>query len=376
MKDYYDTLGVSKTASQEEIKSAYRKMAAKHHPDHNKAENAEEHFKEINEAYQVLSDPQKRKLFDQGVSFEGGSPSGGGFGGNSQFGGGGFGGGGWPFGAGAPAGGAQTYTWTSGDGGDPFSDIFDSFFGGGRTRSARTQKNNQGEDLEIALEISLRDAAFGTDKTLTYNKYSSCSDCKGKGGEGEQSCSACGGSGVVAKTVGSMFGNIAMQTTCDKCKGEGKTFKTTCSACRGTGRESIRNTLNIKVPKGAYTDLRLAFEGQGNAGVKGGSAGTLYVRFKVKDETKFKREQDDVFSEIKVPVTTAVLGGKVPVDTLHGMFELKIPSGTQSETLFRIRGKGMGKLREQGFGDHYAKVKLEIPKRLSRSQKHLWQQLG
>lgn len=370
MKDYYDTLGVSKTASQDEIKSAYRKMAVKYHPDHNKAADAEERFKEINEAYQVLSDPQKRKLFDQGVSFEGGSPAGGSSG--NPFGEGS------PFGAGSPFGGAQTYTWSSGSpfgSGDPFSDLFDSFFGGGTRRDRSRRRGNTGENLELVIEISLREAAFGAEKTVEYNRYVRCDKCKGKGGEGEETCPACKGTGRVAKSIGSMFGNIAIQAACDKCHSEGKTFKTTCSTCRGSGRVSMRNTLKIKVPKGAYQDLRLAFEGEGSAGTKGGPAGMLYVRFKVKTEPGFQREHDDVYSAVSIPVTTAVLGGKVPVKTLHGEFELKIPAGTQGETLFRLRGKGMGKLREQGFGDHYAKIKIEIPKRLSRGQKKLWEQL-
>lgn len=369
MKDYYDTLGVAKTASSADIKTAYRKMAAKYHPDHNKATDAEDRFKEINEAYQVLSDPQKRKLFDQGVSFEGGTPG--------------------DTGAGSPFGQAGGYTWTTGSSGTTFDfdsfggvdSIFDSLFGGfgGRTGRSRTQRtraaSNRGEDLQLGITISLQEAAFGIDKTIEYNHMALCATCKGAGGEGAENCSECKGSGQVARQIGSMFGNIAVQTMCQKCGGEGKSFKSVCPTCQGSGRVSNKNKMKIKVPQGAYTGMSLAFEGEGNAGIKGGASGALYIKIRVAADKAFSREGDDIYSSTKLPVTTAVLGGITEVSTLHGNFNLKIPAGTQGSTLFRIRGKGMGKLRSTGFGDHYVKVEIEVPKRLSRQQKNLWKEL-
>jgi len=371
MKDYYDTLGVAKSASADEIKSAYRKMAAKYHPDHNKAADAEEKFKEINEAYQVLSDPQKRKLFDQGVSFEGGGQNAG-AGGSSA--------GGYTWTGGSPFGGMEESGGTTFDF-DSFGgidSIFDTFFGGG-SRSNRGRRGRsrsaQGEDLELQVTISLQEAAFGTEKSVEYNHMVQCATCKGQGGQGAETCSECKGKGQVARQIGSMFGNIAVQTTCPQCRGEGKTFKTTCPTCQGSGRVSHKNRMKIKVPQGAYTGMALSFEGEGNAGIKGGDSGALYIRIKVAPDKTFSRDGDDVYSSAKLPVVTAVLGGTTEVSTLHGNFNLKIPAGTQGSTLFRIRGKGMGKLRSQGFGDHYVKVEIEIPKRLSRQQKKLWKEL-
>jgi len=381
MKDYYDTLGVAKSASEAEIKSAYRKMASKYHPDHNKAADSEEKFKEINEAYQVLSDPQKRKLFDQGVSFEGGGPN---AGAGSPFGQGGVGGtsaGGYTWSGGSPFGGVgepggTTFDFDSFGGIDS---IFDNFFGGsGRSnRGRRTgSSSSRGEDLELGITVSLQEAAFGTEKSVEYNHQGSCATCKGQGGQGAETCSECKGSGQVARQIGSMFGNIAVQTTCPKCHGEGKTFKTVCSSCGGTGRVSNKNKMKIKIPQGAYTGMTLAFEGEGNTGIKGGTSGALYIKLTVASDKTFSRDGDDIYSSVKLPVTTAVLGGTTEVSTLHGNFNLKIPSGTQGSTLFRIRGKGMGKLRSSGFGDHYVKVEIEVPKRLSRAQKKLWKELG
>ena len=353
MKDYYQILGVERDASQDEIKKAFRKLAAKYHPDHNKSPEAEERFKEINEAYQVLSDPERRRLYDQfgsdvGGQYAGASPD---FS-NVRF-------TSMPF---------ETFFENFDTAFGDFSDIFSSFFGG--------ERREQGENIEIEIAVTLKEACFGVEKTIEYQRDGICAMCNGFGGEDSEKCTMCGGVGTVMKRVGGFFPNINIKSVCPRCGGRGVITKTKCPNCGGDGIVKEKKKLTIKIPKGSYDGMILRFKGLGNEKGSFLKAGDLLVHIHVLRDEKFERDGDNTLSVVRVPVVTAVLGGFVNVETLHGVVPVKIRSGTQGGTVLRLRGYGFGKLHRNGFGDHFVRIEIEIPKRLSKKDKNVWKKLA
>ena len=350
-KDYYDILGVSKEASRTEIKKAYKKLAKKYHPDLNKDnDESAEKFKDINEAASVLGDEKKRQHYDQ---FGSEGTQHGGFD-SSNFNGYDFGG----FGSG---------------GSFDFGDIFEALFGGrrGRGRGAGPQR---GADLRYDLEIELEDAAFGADKTLVIPRLEKCSRCGGSGAESEadiEICGQCHGSGVVNVVKRTPFGVFQSTTACPKCRGQGKQIKKECPVCDGTGLVKKTRKIEIKIPAGAQDGTRLRIAGEGEAGEKGGPNGDLYVVVHVREHKIFERHGDDLFVEVPISFAVAALGGEIDVPTLEGKAELKIPSGTQTETVFRMRDKGIPNLRGLGKGSQNVRVTVEVPIKLSAKKKKL-----
>ncbi len=342
-KDYYKTLGVSKDASKEDIKKAYKKLAKKYHPDLNKDNpEAEKKFKEINEAASVLTDDQKRSQYDQ---FGSAGP---------QFGNGGFGGG-----------------FEGFQGGDfDFNDIFSSFFGGGG-RSPRRRGPRPGDDLRYDIEITLEDVAKGLEKKVKIKKTDKCSYCDGKGGTGVKTCSTCHGRGSVMQQRRTPFGIFQTQTTCPTCHGRGEIIENKCSHCHGTGQELKEKTIKISVPKGVSDGTRLRLSGEGEAGEAGAPSGDLYVFIHVKEHDLFERDGSDLYIEVPITFSQAALGAKIKVPTILGKAELKIPAGTQPETLLRMKGKGLSNLRYSGSGDQYVKITIDVPTKLTKKQKDL-----
>lgn len=343
-RDYYEVLGVHKNASETEIKKAFRKLAVQHHPDKNQGDKeAEEKFKEATEAYEVLSDAQKRAQYDQfghaGVS------------------GAGFGGGG--FGAGSPF-------------GDIFNDIFGDIFGGGAGR--RTQ-GRRGDDLLYNLEITFEQAAFGCEQKIEVPYAKRCSACNGSGakpGTEPKICPTCRGAGQVRYQQGF----FSVSKTCGQCNGEGKVVDDPCPECRGKGGVKDTKTLSVKVPGGVETGSRLKLSGEGGQGVKGGPNGDLYVAISVKEHPLFQREDDNVICEIPISFAQAALGCEIEVPTLDGKVAMKIPDGTQSGKIYRLRGKGIPSLQGYGRGDQLVIVKVETPTNLNRKQKDLLEEFA
>jgi molecular chaperone DnaJ len=351
-KDYYKTLGVDKNATKEEIKRAYKRLAKKYHPDLNKDNpDAEPKFKEINEAASVLADDEKRSQYDQfGTTAE-------------NFGGHGFGG--FNF---------DDLMGNIFESGFDFDSIFDSFFGGSNIFGRRRKGRERGADLRYDLEITLEEAAEGAEKTITIPRLERCPDCHGKGGEGEEECPDCHGSGVLRRTQRTPFGLFSTQTTCRKCHGEGSIISKKCQKCHGEGRVEKTRKLEIKIPAGSETGTNLRVMGEGEAGQKGAAAGNLYVIIHVKPHKIFEREGNDLYVEVLLSFTTAALGGQIEVPTLKGKAALKIPPGTQTGTIFRMRGKGMPSLHGDGNGDQNVRVRIITPKKLSKKQKELLSQ--
>lgn len=349
-RDYYEILGVDKNATEDDIKKAYRKMARKYHPDlHKDDPTAADKFKEVNEAYQTLSDAEKRAQYDQfghdayEQAQKGGAGAGSGFGG--------FGG-------------------QGGFGGFDMGDIFDMFTGG----AGRRQRNGpeRGDDLRYDMEISLREAASGLTKTFTVKKKENCSKCHGSGAEpgtNVETCSHCHGTGQERIVRNSPFGQMVNVTTCRYCGGTGKIIHQKCSTCRGTGLQMVEKKLEIRIPAGADTGVRMRIAGEGNPGKRGGPAGDLYVYIYVKADPDFERDGDDLYCKTDISFPTAALGNVVKVQTLDNEVELKIPAGTQSGTRFRIKGSGMPKLRGGGKGDLYVIVNVTVPRNLRGEQK-------
>jgi|SRR5579884_970180 len=347
-KDFYEVLGVSRTASADEIKRAYRALARKHHPDvaHNKTE-AEHRFKEINEAYEVLSDPQKRAQYDRY-----GSVSNGGAGGFGDFGfGQGFGGG--------------------------FGDIFDIFFGdrmGGQQTQARRSGPSRGSDLRYDLEITLEEAFGGTTKEIQFNHLAQCETCRGSGaapGTLVVACDRCGGSGVQRMVRQTPLGQFVTQSTCTRCDGEGQVFQQPCAACGGRGRREVERHLTVKVPAGVDDGSRIRISGNGEAGIRGGPAGDLYVYLTIAPHPLFKRDGLDTCVDVPVSFPQAALGGQITVPSLEGDVPLNIHAGTQTGTTFRMRGLGMPSVRGNQRGDHVVTVHVLVPAKLSKRQREL-----
>lgn len=347
--DYYDILGVSKGASDEEIKKAYKKMAKKYHPDLNSGnKDSEAEFKKVNEAYSVLKDKQKRANYDQ----FGKAGAQGGFGGGA----GGFGGfEGFDFG-----------------GGDPFSDIFDSFFGGSSGR--RRRGPSRGADLQYSIDITLEEAYAGVKKSFSIPKYETCSHCSGSGAESPSdvvSCPTCRGTGRVTRQQRTPFGVFQTTGSCPDCQGQGTVVKHLCHECGGAGKIKVNKEIEIKIPKGVDSGNQLRVPGEGEAGEKGASAGDLYVRIIVKEHEIFTRESENIYTEVPISFAQAAIGSSVEVPTLNGSAELKIPEGTESGTVFRMKGKGMPILSKSAHGDEFVKVQIKTPNKLSKKQKEL-----
>lgn len=348
-RDYYEVLGVSKTASQDEIKSAFRKLAKKYHPDVSKEENAEEKFKEVQEAYAVLSDENKRRQYDQfgHSAFTNGQ---GGFSGFDGF----------------DFGGME----------DIFGDIFSSFgFGGGRGNRGGKRRQD-GSDLLYRMTISFEEAVMGTKKDIKVEVEDECDNCHGEGGFNSHTCSECKGSGTVTRQQSTMFGSFLSRTTCPTCGGTGTSFEKVCNVCHGTGKESKAKTLTVTVPKGVDTGNRLRLAGKGEKGINGGNPGDLYIEFTVKEDDFYKRDGNDIYVVIPLTITEAVLGCKKKVPTLYGNVELTIPDGTKNNTKLRLKGKGIDSDIDNKKGDMYVITNVVIPGKLNRKQKELFKELS
>lgn len=352
-RDYYEVLGVSRDASQGDIKKSYRKLAMKHHPDQNPDDpKAEEKFKEIGEAYEVISDEEKRAAYDRygHAAFKSGGGGGGGRGGfhdpmdifSQVFGGGG--------------------------GGSMFDDLFGGGGGGGGRRRDRSGKK-RGSDLRYDLEITLEEAAEGVEKELEIEKYASCVKCSGSGSKsgsaGTITCSTCGGRGV----VGQQRGIFIQQATCPDCRGSGQIIADPCEDCGGDGRKQAPERVSIRIPAGVDDGTRLRSTGKGDAGMRGGAAGDLYVFLHLRDHDVFQRDGDDLYCEVPLPFSTAALGGELEVPTLTGSATMKVPAGTQGGTTFRLRDRGMPSLNGRGKGDLHVEVQVEVPTRLNSDQR-------
>lgn len=364
-KDYYKTLGVEKNAGDEEVKKAFRRLAHEHHPD--KGGN-EQKFKDINEAYQVLGDKQKRAKYDQfgSAAFENG-----GFGGFSAGGGPAQG---WDFNQGG-FGPASGWNINMDDLGD-FSDILGGMFGfsarGGQGRQKR------GNDIETEVQIDFLESVFGVDKTLKLYKTSACSVCKGSGAEPDSkvvSCSTCGGKGRIQQAQRTMLGTINTVVTCPDCHGAGERAEKPCKHCNGTGLEKRETTVNFKIPAGISNGEAVRMSGEGEYAGRGGRPGDLYIRVRVKAHPEFTRDEWDVLSTVHVAFSLLVLGGEIDINTVDGPVTLKIPSGTQAGTVFKLKNKGIPVLNGFGRGDHLITIMPEIPKKLSREQKRLLEEL-
>ena len=363
-RDLYEVLGVSKDASDTDIKRAYRKLSKQYHPDINKEAGAEEKFKEIAEAYEILSDSQKRAAYDQygHASYDPNSGfSGGGFGGFEGF--GGFGGQGF----------SGSYT-----GG--FEDIFDTFFGGGGGRRGhRANMPRQGADLQYVMDLTFEEAIFGKEEVIHYHRNAECETCHGTGakpGTDPVTCSKCHGAGVINVERATPFGRMMSQTTCDVCGGTGQEIKEKCETCHGHKHVEETHKVKVKVPAGVENGNQMPLRGQGEAGENGGPYGDLYVIFRVGKSDTFEREGADIFYELPINFAQAALGDEVDVPTVHGKVKLKVPAGTQSGTVLRLRGKGAPRLRGSGMGDQHVTVRVVTPKHLTDKQREAMQIFG
>lgn len=357
-RNYYDVLGVSKTADEKEIKSAFRKLAKQYHPDVNKEAGAEEKFKEIGEAYAVLSDPEKRRQYDQfgHEAFTQGAAQGG-FGG-------GFGG----------------FSADDIDLSSIFEDLFGgSMFGGssfGGGRGNRRNRPTKGRDSLVNVTLSFEEAVFGCKKTINLDLDTECSKCDGKGGSGEETCSTCGGRGRVVTQQRTMFGVFQSESTCPDCNGKGKTYKNTCKECGGNGHVIKNKEIEITVPEGVDTGHQLRISGKGAAGYNGGPNGDIYIEFKVKDHPLFERKENDIYVDVPLTITEAVLGCKKEVPTLTGVVVIDIDAGSQSGDQLRLRGKGIKDPTRNKKGDMYVVLDVVIPNKLDRKQKELFKELS
>ncbi len=339
-RDYYEVLGIDRNATGEDIKKAFRKLAFQYHPDRNNENGATEKFKELNEAYEVLSSPDKRATYDR-------------------------------FGhAGSDSG--------IGQGFEGFGDIFDAFFGG-MNATVNRQGPRQGNDLQQSVTLTLEEVAFGCDKEVNISRIENCSMCHGTGskpGTRPVKCPVCNGSGQVRRVQQSLFGRFINVTTCDRCHGEGQIITEPCPQCRGSGRERFNRTLTITIPPGADNGSQLRLTGEGDAGIRGGPAGDLYLNISVSPHKIFTRESDDIYYELTVNFAQVALGDEVEVPTLNGKARIKIPSGTQTGKLFRLKDKGIAHLRGGGRGDEVVRLKVETPEKLTKEQKKLFEELA
>ncbi|PIT86058.1 MAG: molecular chaperone DnaJ [Candidatus Magasanikbacteria bacterium CG10_big_fil_rev_8_21_14_0_10_43_6] len=360
-KDYYKVLGVEKSATQDEIKKAFRKKAHKYHPD--KQTGDEEKFKEVNEAYQVVGDEEKRAKYDQ---FGSGFEQQGGFGGGMNWedvmrasrGQGGFGG----------------ANFNGVDLGDIFGEMFG--FGGGRSQGRGTAR---GRDIQVDVEIGFEDAAFGVDKEVTLTKQNPCDVCAGTGaepGSDQKTCGTCNGQGQVRKVQRTILGNMQGVATCDTCAGKGKITEKECKHCSGRGAQKTQSTLNVKIPAGIHDGASIRLTGKGEFPGSAGVAGDLYIQVHVKGHKEFVRENNDIFTETTITYPQAVLGDTIEINTLDGGKNLVIPPGTQSHQQIRLRGLGVPFLQSSGRGDHYVKVIVDVPKKANKKVKKALEELA
>lgn len=351
-RDYYEILGVSKSASSDEIKSAFRKLAKKYHPDVSKEPDAAEKFKEAQEAYAVLSDDQKRKQYDQ-------------FGHAAFQNNGGFGG-------------ASSFDFGDIDLSDILGDLFGGSFGGfGFGGSSRnTTRARKGNDSLVRMNLTFEEAVFGTKKTLEITLDENCESCNGLGGHGEQVCKTCHGSGQITREQSTIFGSFMTRTTCPDCSGKGNSFESKCSNCRGTGKVRKTKEIEVKIPAGVDTGNRLRVPGKGESGSNGGPNGDIYIEFNVKEHPLFERDDNDIYLTLPITITDAVLGAKVDVPTLTGAVKLTIPAGSKSNDKHRIKGKGIADVNSGRMGDMYIILDIIAPKKLSKEQKKLFESLA
>jgi len=364
-RDYYEVLGVEKDASKEELKKAYRKLVKKYHPDVNKGEDAEEKFKEVQEAYETLSDEGKRSAYD-------------------QYGHAGTAG----FNPGANGGAYQQQ-------GAPFDmgDIFNTFFGGGgdfggggfgfdfsQAQGARGgPKEDVGADIRYRVRVSFDEAMRGGEYKIKIKRDVKCDECDGSGSKDgkKKECPVCEGSGRERQVRNTILGQMAVMATCSNCGGTGQVIEDPCDKCKGSGLETKEETFTVKIPAGAYDGMVLRFRGGGNVGRNDGAAGDLYIEIEVEASEKFERRGDDIYSQESIPVHVAVLGDTIKVETIFKDVKLKIPKGTQPGTIFKIKGKGCPVFNEEDErGDHYVRVNVDVPTRISRKERKLWEQLA
>ncbi len=343
-RDYYEALGINRNATDEEIKKAFRKLAFKYHPDHNHEDRTGGKFKEINEAYEVLSDPDKRAAYDRfghsgaegflGRGFEG-----------FNFGG--------------------------------FGDIFDAFFGG--TTTATRQTPQRGTELDYKLTITLEEAAFGCQKELNISRTENCSLCQGTGskpGSQPKRCTNCNGAGQVHRVHQSLFGRFTNVTTCSRCRGEGRIITEPCPQCKGTGRENRQRNISVKIPAGVDDSTQIRLNGEGDAGTRGGPAGNLYIILSVLNHEFFTRDGDNILCELPINFAQAALGTEVEMPTLDGNAKLKIPAGSQAGTVFRLKGRGISHLHRRGGGDQLVTLLVVTPDSLTKKQRQLFEELA
>ncbi len=343
-RDYYEVLGLARNATDEEIKKAFRKLAFKYHPDHNHEDGAEEKFKEANEAYEVLSDPDKRAAYDHF-----------GHGGTEGFFGRGFEG--FNFGG--------------------FGDIFDAFFG--RATTATRQAPRQGTDLHYGITITLEETALGTEKEINISRTENCSLCQGVGSKpGSQlsRCPNCNGTGQVRRTQQSIFGRFTNITTCPQCHGEGRIITEPCPQCRGTGKEKRQRSLLVKIPAGVEDGSQIRIRGEGDVGTRGGPSGNLYITVSVEQHELFTRDGDNILYELPINFAQAALGAEVEVPTLDGEVKLKVPAGSQTDKVFRLKNKGIFHLHRSGCGDQLVTLLVVTPDSLTEKQRQLFQELA
>lgn len=348
-RDYYEILGVSKTATESEIKSAFRKLAKKYHPDVSKEPDAEAKFKEAQEAYAVLSDSQKRAQYDQ-------------------------------FGHSAFTNGQGGFSGFEGFDFGSMSDIFEDLFGGfgfSNSRGSRRSSNGPrtGNDVLHHMTIDFEEAVYGTKKDISLDVTDNCSKCHGDGGFNSKTCSECHGSGTITSEQRTMFGSFLSKTTCPYCHGSGTTYEKTCDECHGKGKVKTRKTITITIPSGIDTDNRLRVAGKGEAGTNGGRNGDLYIEFTVRDHEIFQRLDDDIYLELPLTIADAVLGCKKEIPTLYGKVDLTIPAGTQNGHKLRLKSKGVENVISKRKGDMYVLVKVIIPDKLTKEQKKIFEQL-
>lgn len=352
-KDYYETLGVDKNASDEDIKRAFRKKAKQYHPDVNKEEGAAEKFKEIGEAYSILSDPEKRRTYDQfgSAAFDGSQ---------GGFGGGGFGGG---FG---------------GFGFEDFDlgDIFEQFMGGGFSSRKKGRSQTKGEDVLVHIDLTFEEAIYGTEKEFTISVKDKCEECDGLGGHNPKTCKTCGGKGRVVTQQRTMFGTFQSQTVCSTCGGAGTEFESTCTSCRGTGLKNKKRTLKVRVPRGVDNGDQLRMAGKASSGLNGGPKGDVYIEFSVKEHPIYQREESDIYVKVPLSIVEAIAGCKKEINTIQGKVKLDIPAGTQNGDKVKLRGKGIDDEKLGKKGDTYVIYNVIIPTKLDRVQKKLIKDLS
>lgn len=349
-RDYYEVLGVSKGATDDEIKKAFRKLAKQYHPDlHPDDKEAEAKFKEVNEAYEVLSDPSKKAKYDQ-FGFAGVDPS---------------------YGAGAGGGGGFGGFGGFGDVGDIFDSIFGAF-GGGGGRGSNPNAPRRGSNIEVSAAISFMEACKGVSKTIKVNRLQKCPDCNGSGaaaGSSVKTCPDCNGKGTVNITQQSLFGMVRQTVKCSRCGGKGKIVDNPCKKCSGKGMVKVSEEKEVNIPAGIDDGQQLRVGGGGNCGVNGGPNGDLYITLTVRPDPIFERDGYDVWTEIPLTYGQAALGDEITVPTIDGKVKYTVPEGTQGGTVFRLKGKGIKKVNRNDRGDHYVKVYVEIPKNLTKDQK-------